>query len=97
MKKYKLAPQADNDLLKIFLEGLDEWGYSQAEKYADEFHDCFNMLAEYPNMGITRKDLREVPQSFIKGSHIIIYRIVEKGFIEIATILPQRMDVPNHV
>lgn len=97
MKKYNLAQQADDDLLQIFLEGINEWGYKQAEKYADEFHDCFNMLAKHPDMGTTREDLNEVPQSFMKGSHIIIYRIIEENLIEIATILPQRMDIPNLV
>lgn len=95
MKKYKLAQQADNDLLKIFLEGIDKWGYKQAEKYANELHDCFNMLGDHPDIGTTRKDLKECPQSFMKGSHVIFYRITEKGFIEIATIVPQRMDIPN--
>lgn len=98
MKKYKLAQQADNDLLDIFLEGINEWGYKQAEKYADELHDCFNMLADHPpGMGTTREDLNEVPHSFMKGSHVIIYRIVEKDLIEIATILPQKIDIPNRV
>ncbi len=95
MKKYKLSQQADDDLLQIFIEGMGKWGYKQAEKYADDLHDCFNMLADYPDMGTTREDLNEVPQSFMKGSHIIIYRIVDKDLIEIATILPQRMDIEN--
>ncbi len=95
MKKYKLSQQADDDLLTIFLEGINEWGYKQAEKYANELHDCFNILANHPDMGTTRKDLNKIPQSFVKGSHVIIYRIVEKDLIEIATILPQRMDIPN--
>jgi len=97
MKKYKLAQQADDDLLKILLDGIEAWGYKQAEKYADELHDCFNMLANHPNMGATREDLKEIPQSFMKGSHVIIYRIVENNSIEIATILPQKMDIPNLV
>ena len=95
MKKYRLAPQAENDLLEIFLTGISKWGYPQAEKYADELHYCFNMLADHPEMGATREDLKETPQSFIKGAHTIIYRSIDNGLIEIATILLQKMDIEN--
>ncbi len=96
MKKYKLAPQAEKDLLTIFLEGIEKWGYTQAEKYADEFHECFNLLAEFPEMGNTRKEFEETLQSFEKGSHTIFYRRVDNQSIEISTLIPQRMDLKNH-
>ncbi len=96
MKKYTLAPQAEQDLLDIFLTGLEHWGLAQAEQYAEELHDCFNLLAEQPGMGITRTELQGNPQSFVKGSHVIFYRPTD-GMIEIATVLHQTMDIQTRL
>ncbi len=92
MKKYRLALQAEQDLIGILLLGMETWGYDQAKKYANELHDCFNTLAENPKIGVTRKDLKECPQSFVKGSHVIFYRMAGK-IIEISRVLPQSMDI----
>lgn len=97
MKKYKLSLQAEEDLLKIFLTSLEQWGEKQAEKYANDLHECFNMLSEYPDMGMIREELTEKPKSFVKGEHIIFYRKVNNERIEIATILHQSMDIKRHI
>ena len=97
MKKYRLALQAEEDLLNIFLIGLEHWGEKQAEKYSNDLHECFNMLSEYPDMGINRDELNEKPKSFVKDAHIIFYRMANDGLVEIATILHQSMDVKRHV
>jgi len=92
MKKYKLALQAEKDLLDIFLYGIEHWGVQQAEKYADEMHHCFNTLADNPRLGQIRKDLKNNPCSFVKGAHVIFYRF-NKNHIEISTVVHQSKDV----
>ncbi len=95
MKKYRLALQAEQDLIGILLTGMETWGYHQAGKYASELHDCFNTLAKNPKMGVVRKELKGSPQSFVKGSHVIFYRIAGED-IEISRVLPQSMDIETY-
>jgi toxin ParE1/3/4 len=91
MLKYKLSPQAKQDLLDIFLFRIENWGQEQAENYANELLYCLELLAKNPEIGLKRPELHENIQSFTNGSHIIFYRKVN-SIIEIATILHQKMD-----
>jgi len=95
MKKYRLARQAEEDLINIFVAGIERWGYAQAQQYAQELHECFELLANNPQIGQVRKELAGEPVSFVKGPHVIFYRIV-KGVLEVSTILHQSMDVDTH-
>ncbi len=95
MKKYKLSLQAEKDFLTIFLTGLEQWGEKQAEKHTNDLHECFNMLSEYPDMGMIREELKEKPKNFVKGEHIIFYRKVNDELIEIATT-PKHGDKTAH-
>jgi len=96
MKKYRLSFQAEQDLLDILITGIENWGERQAQRYAEQLHDCFNLLAEFPEMGQERAKLQGCPRSFTKGSHIIFYRKINL-MIEISTVLHQRMDIESQL
>ena len=44
MKKYKLSLQAEQDLLEIFLTGIQNRGVKQEEYYANDLESCFNRV-----------------------------------------------------
>ena len=93
-KKYKLSPQAEQDLLDIFLFGIENWGEKQADDYANELESCFELLAKNPDIGLLRSELYENIQSFISGAHVIFYRRIGL-IIEISAILHQKMDIKS--
>ncbi len=46
--KYKTSILAEEDLLNIFLKGIESFGQTKAQKYSVEIDKVFNMLADYP-------------------------------------------------
>ncbi len=43
--RYKLTPEAENDLTEIYVHGFINFGETQAEKYFAELEDCFAVLS----------------------------------------------------
>jgi toxin ParE1/3/4 len=50
MSKYRLTRRADQDLTEIYLYTLEQFGFSQAEAYAESMRHCFETLADNPRM-----------------------------------------------
>ncbi len=46
MDKYKLSNDAKKDLIRIHHYGIKEFGMNQADKYFNEFFDCFEIIAK---------------------------------------------------
>ena len=92
---YKTSKLAEEDLLDIFLNGIDDFGAKKAQQYSLEMDKAFNLLADYPDMGKSRNELFPGALSFSVGSHIVFYRKNIKQ-IEISRILHRRMDYEQY-
>jgi len=92
---YKTSKLAEEDLLAIFLYGIDNYGVKKAQQYSAEIDRAFNLLTDYPDMGKTREELSPGALSFSVGSHVIFYRKITEQ-IEIARILHRRMDYEQY-
>lgn len=75
MTGYRLAPQAADDVLAIYLQGFDLFGLRQADAYQDELERAFQRLAEFPELGRARDGLTSEIRTLPTGSHVIIYEI----------------------
>ena len=94
---YKTSRLAEEDLLNIFLKGIENFGIKKAQQYSLEIDKTFNLLAEYPDMGKLRDELFSGALSFSVGSHIVFYRKNTKTKqIEISRILHRRMDYEKY-
>ena len=51
MTSYTLTERAEDDLLDIFLNGIEMFGLLQARRYKDELERCFQLIASSPRMG----------------------------------------------
>jgi toxin ParE1/3/4 len=45
---YKLTPEAENDLIDIYVYGFQHFGERQAETYFGELEGCFEVLSKEP-------------------------------------------------
>lgn len=89
---YELSQEADKDLEDIFDYTVDKFGTDQAIAYVSSFEDVFIRLADNPETGRTRGEIRADLRSFVKESHVIFYSIL-KGRIRIVRILHCSRDV----
>ena len=89
MATYKLAPQAEEDLYRIWLYGVRQWGMDAADKYLRAFHERFEAIAarplRYPAVDHIRKGYR---RSVLRGESI--YFRIDGETIEVMAILGQQ-------
>lgn len=79
MSGYRLAPQAAQDVLNIYLEGYGLFGLAQADAYQEELKRAFERLAMFPRLGRLRTELVPAVRAMPMGSHVIVYDAIDSG------------------
>ena len=95
MPSFTLTKKALIDLVEIGTYTQKLWGREQRSKYLTMMDGCFHQLAADPLMG---KDCDEIRVGYRKmnvGRHVIYYRQLHSGNIEIVRILHGRMDIDS--
>jgi toxin ParE1/3/4 len=77
MGNYRLTPDAEEDLWRIYYWGFRKYGEAAADKYYSVFFERFEQLADqpfsYPPVDHIRKDYRRS----VCGIDTIYYRVVD--------------------
>jgi toxin ParE1/3/4 len=89
MASYKVSPEAEADLYRIWLYGLEQWGLAAADRYNAAFFKHFEQLAEQPLLYPAVDDLRQGDRRSVCGSDSVYYRI-EGQIVEIMAIIGQQ-------
>ena len=92
--KFKLSVKARTEIKKIFRYSFQQFGENQAVKYKASLDECFQLLADNPNMGRECNDIRDGYFRHEHESHIIFYT-QRSSDIFITTIIHDRMDLKN--
>ena len=58
MRGYRLSPQAEEDLFKIFEYTYQHWGLEQAQSYIRNFDSMFEKIMQQPSIGLVCDDIR---------------------------------------
>lgn len=96
MSLYRLTPAAQKDLSSIWDFTQDRWDAQQAEKYIREIQAAVERVADSPDRGRARDEIREGYRSYVVGSHVVFY-VTRSSRIDVIRILHQRMDVGRHL
>lgn len=92
--KFKLSVKARADIKKLFRYSFQQFGENQAVNYKNALNECFQLLADNPNMGRKCNDIRDGYFRHEHQSHIIFYT-QRSNDIFITTIIHDRMDIKN--
>jgi len=84
---YSLRQNAQEDLESIWFE--------QADSYIRTLLSRFTWLAENPQLGQPRPDVKPGYYSYPEGMHMVFYVIAKTG-IDIIGIAHQNMDIVSH-
>ncbi|HMJ93525.1 MAG TPA: type II toxin-antitoxin system RelE/ParE family toxin [Allosphingosinicella sp.] len=96
MSRYLLSPRARADLDEIWNYTADRWDEEQAENYLRSIEKAMATIAKSPQRGRSYDEVRVGYRRFRIGSHILIYRLIEKQ-VHIVRILHVSMDVDRHL
>jgi plasmid stabilization system protein ParE len=92
VKRYFVAPEAEEDLRQIWRYLLGEAGLAIANRIQDELVDAFEGLADLPGKGHRRSDLTSRDVLFFSVyQYMIVYR--PATFVEIVAVLHGKRDV----
>ncbi len=92
MKRYLVAPEAEDDLQQIWRYLLGQAGLAIANRIQDELVDAFEDLADLPGKGHRRSDLTSRDVLFFSVyQYMIVYR--RGALLEIVAILHGKRDV----
>jgi toxin ParE1/3/4 len=109
---FRLALAAQRDIEHILTESEVNWGTSARRRYATLIMAAVKRIAadaearpsrEHPDIGIGirsfhMRHLRNTSGSAVKRpAHILFYRRIDSGPLEIMRILHERMDPAHHI
>jgi toxin ParE1/3/4 len=94
--RFKLTPDALNDLRDIARYTEHQWGREQRNQYLAEIDKRFHWLAQSPKLATERDDIKPGYRCFPQGRHVIFFR-ERDTHIEILGILHRNMDVRRHL
>ena len=92
---YSLRQNAQEDLESIWLYSFQEWGVEQADSYIRTLLARFTWLAENPQLGQPRADVKPGYYAYPEGMHMVFYKTTRAG-IDIIGIPHQNMDIVSH-
>lgn len=93
---YRLSQKAEQDLLDIRKYTIKNYGKKQAKNYLKKIKEKLEFISNNPEAGILREETVINYSSINVEKHVIFYKKT-KGFIAIARILHQKMDVKTYI
>lgn len=72
---YKLTRKAEEDVIRLYLTGLDEFGEVVAENFQHGLRRVFDFLADYPAAARERDEVSPPVRAHPYNSHVVIYII----------------------
>ena len=97
MGKYTLTIKAVQDLSSIWEYTVDTWSEKQADNYYIMLLDSCQDIADGKVMGKYYPEVSTEILGFKAGQHILFYRKLSMGKVEIARILHSQMDLKNRL
>ena len=94
---YVLSPRAQADLASVWDYSAERWGEGQAETYVRSIQAAIQTVSADPRRARPCDEIRAGYRRFVVGSHILFYRVVDGGVVDVVRILHQRMDVSRHL
>jgi toxin ParE1/3/4 len=95
MSGFKLSVEAVADLVAIGDYGMKTFGLAQALKYHLALESRFELLAQFPRIGMPSYDLRPGLYRFPYESHMIFFTI-ETEHIYVVRVLHAKADFKRH-
>ncbi len=97
MADYYFSEKAVDDLTMIWNYSVEVWSERQADKYYELLMISCNELARNPKLGKIYDILEQGVLGYKCGEHIIFYRMVSEGDIEVVRILHGTMDIKSRL
>ncbi len=89
---YDLSVKAEEDLVRLYVDGVQRFGVETAERYWIGLQRAFAFLTEHPGAARERLEINPPVRIHPCGSHIIVYIEKEEGEVLILRVRHGRED-----
>ncbi len=96
MPQFKVSAKANKDLFDIGVYTQGKFGIKQRRLYLNNIASKFKLLANKPEIGIKRFNVRSDYYSSLIQKHIVFYKKYKYG-IRIIRVLHQNMEFDKHL
>ena len=86
---YKLSPEAESDLYRIWLYGCQRWGADAADRYYAAFFERFEAIAANPQHYSSVDEIQKGYRRSVFGRDSVYYRVVGDE-VEVMAIIGQQ-------
>ncbi|WP_017932191.1 type II toxin-antitoxin system RelE/ParE family toxin [Robiginitomaculum antarcticum] len=86
MARFKLTPDAEDDITRIYRYGVQNWGVDAADKYYSELYQHFRILANDPLLYPTVDHVRLGYRRSLCENEMVYYRISDYGILIVGVI-----------
>lgn len=102
----RLVEAADVDYLNVVRRSAQDFGSIQAEKYAETIALAIEALGIDGPKAMGVKERKEIAAGIYtlqvsrlgrKGSHFLVFRVVDESAVEIIRILHEKMDLERNI
>lgn len=94
MRRFHLTRRAFMDLEDVYTLSVEQWGTKVAQKYLRDIYQCFQKIADLPEIGSSRQVRSEPFLMYPARKHFVIYEKFKESVV-IATILHQVRDIES--
>lgn len=94
--RVEISPAAAVDLDEIWFYGAEQWSFKQANRYQNNLLDMAQFLAEHPELGKDRSEIKSGYKSYTVGSHILFFW-ENDDILRVIRVLHKRMDYMRHL
>ena len=92
MPRWQLTRHAADDIVQIYLQGLEAFGATQADAYHIALEQLFEFLARYPRAARERHEITPPVRAHPYKAHLIVYEILPDDRILVLRIRHARED-----
>ena len=86
MTGYRISVRASDELLNTYLRGLELFGRQQADRYLDELHLVFGLLADNPRMGRLAPRAGRDVRRHEHASHVVFCREMDDAVLILGVV-----------
>ena len=83
---YRLTQKAEEDIIRIYREGVILFGANQAERYHFELEALFQLLADNPKLARERTEISPPVRVHPHKAHLIVYLVEDGGDVLIVRV-----------
>lgn len=83
---FRLSAKAEADLIKIYVDGVADFGAIKAEAYQDKLDETMGLIADNPEMARLRDEITPPVRIHPVHAHVIIYLVDDNRRVRILRV-----------